>query len=286
MEKAGKGIWRYLKITFAAFIYSAGVSLFFDANQLAPGGVTGIAIIISRFIPVETGTLIFLLNLPILILGAWKFGVKFIVSTVYCIFMISTFTNMWGHVTPPTNDLLISTVSGGLLIALGVGLAFRSHSTTGGMDIVVKVLREKIPHMKTGRIFLTADAFVIAMSGILFHNFENAMYAAIGVFVSSTVLDYVLYGADGAKLIFVISDKNNSISERILSEMRSGVTLLEGTGAYSKKEKQILMCVVRKQQSFKIENIVKETDDRAFMIISSASEIFGEGYKSYMAERL
>ena len=112
------------------------------------------------------------------------------------------------------------------------------------------------------------------------------MYAAIGVFVSSTVLDYVLYGADEAKLIFVISDKNDSISEKILRDIRTGVTLLEGTGAYSKKEKQIIMCVVRKQQSFKIETIVKETDERAFMIISSASEIFGEGYKSYMAQRL
>ena len=140
--------------------------------------------------------------------------------------------------------------------------------------------------MKTGTLFLSIDAFVIALSGILFHNFENAMYAAIGVCVSSTVLDYVLYGGDGAKLIFVISDKNDSISERILSEIKAGVTLLEGTGAYSKKEKQIIMCVVRKQQGVKIENIVKETDERAFMIISSASEIFGEGYKSYMAEKL
>lgn len=286
MEKVWKEIWKYLKITFAAFIYSAGVSLFFDANQLAPGGVTGIAIIISRFVPVETGTLFFILNLPILLLGAWKFGIKFIISTLYCIFAISTFTNLWAMVTPPTNDLLISTVSGGILVALGVGIAFKNQSTTGGVDIVVKLLREKIPHIRTGTIFLSVDAFVITMSGILFHNFENAMYAAIGVFVCSTVLDLVLYGADGAKLIFVISDKNDSISERILSEMESGVTLLEGTGAYSKKEKQILMCVVRKQQSFKIENIVKETDDRAFMIISSASEIFGEGYKSYMAEKL
>lgn len=286
MKKIRIEIWKYIKIAFASLVYSAGVSLFFDANQLAPGGVTGIAIIISRFVSVETGTLIFLLNLPILLVGTWKFGLKFIVSTLYCIFCISVFTNMWTLVAPPTGDLLISAVSGGILMALGVGLAFRNQCTTGGVDILVKILRENFPHLKTGTLFLSIDAFVIIISGIVFRNFESAMYAAIGVFVSSTVLDYVLYGADEAKLIFVISDKNDSISEKILRDIRTGVTLLEGTGAYSKKEKQIIMCVVRKQQSFKIETIVKETDERAFMIISSASEIFGEGYKSYMAQRL
>lgn len=286
MKHAWKGIRRYLNLTVAALIYSAGVSLFFDANQLAPGGVTGIAIIISRFIPVETGTLIFLLNLPILLLGAWKFGLKFIISTVYCTFAISLFTNLFSFVPSPTQDLLISTVSGGILVALGVGMTFHSRATTGGIDILVKILRLKFPQMKTGTLFLAIDSFVIIMSGILFHNFENAMYAAVGVFVNSIVLDYVLYGKDEAKLIFVISDRNEAIVQRILNEIESGVTILKGTGAYSKKEKQILMCVVRKQQSFRIENIVKETDHSAFMIVSNASEIFGEGYKSYLAERL
>ncbi|MBR1691235.1 MAG: YitT family protein [Lachnospiraceae bacterium] len=280
------GIWRYVKILAASVLYSAGVSLFFDANEMAPGGVTGIAIILSRLLPVETGTLIFLLNLPILLLGARKFGVRFIVSTVYCTAMVSLFTNLWKLATPPKVDLLIAAVAGGILTALGMGIVFRAHATTGGIDIIIKILREHYPHMRTGTLFLCCDAAVIALGGMVFRNLEMAMYAAIGVFVSTTVMDYVLYGKDEAKLIFVISDKNDSISDRILTEIRTGVTLLEGKGAYSGRDKQIIMCVVRKAKGAKIETIVRETDERAFLIISSAKEIYGEGYKSYLEQKL
>jgi len=280
------GLWQYVKMLIASILYSAGVSLFFDPSGMAPGGVTGISIILSRFLPFETGSLIFLLNLPILMLGMWKFGARFIVSTVFCTTLISLFTNLWQMVSPPKVDLLIAAVAGGVLTAVGMGMVFRSHATTGGMDIIIKILRLRYPYMKTGTLFLCVDAIVIALSGILLKNPETAMYAAIGVFVETTVMDYVLYGKDEAKLIFVISDKNDSITERILTEISSGVTLLGGKGAYSAREKQIIMCVVRKAKGVKIENIVKETDDRAFMIVSSASEIYGEGYKSYLEQKL
>lgn len=285
-DKIRSNAVRYLKIGMASILYSAGVSLFFDANHMAPGGVTGIAVILNRFVPIGTGTLILLLNLPIFALGTWKYGVRFMISTMYCTTLVSLFTNFWHMLIPPKVDLLIAAVAGGILTAAGLGIVLRAHATTGGMDILVKMLRERYPHRKTGTLFLFADVFVIALSAILFHDFETAMYAAIGVFVSSIVLDYVLYGKDEANLILVISDKNASISERILKEIRTGVTLLEGKGAYSRKDKQIILCAVRKIQTAKIEKIVQETDQGAFMMIGSASEIYGEGYKSYLEQKL
>lgn len=281
-----ENVSRYVKICMASILYSAGIALFFDANRMAPGGVTGIAVILNRFLPVETGTLIFLLNLPIFLLGTWKYGVRFMLSTMYCTALVSFFTNLWQMIKPPEVDLLIAAVAGGILTAAGLGIVFRAHATTGGMDIIVKILREHYPHMKTGTLFLCVDAGVIALSAVLLKDFETAMYAAIGVFVSSTVMDYVLYGKDEAKLIFVISDKNDSITKRILNEIRTGVTLLDGKGAYSHRDKQIILCVVRKAKGAKIEKIVRETDERAFMIIGSASEIYGEGYKSYLEQKL
>lgn len=289
MEKRSnifKEIRKYLVLFVATIIYSAGISLFFDANSLAPGGVTGIAIIISHLTKIQTGTLFLIFNIPILAFGAWKFGWKFIFSSIYCTGLISVFTNLWTYVKAPETDLLIAALSGGILVAIGMGLVFRNGATTGGMDIVIKFLRLKYPHLRTGTLFLIIDACVIALSGILLGDFEVAMYAAIGVFVCTTLMDVILYGKDEAKLIFIVSDKNDLISSRIMDEISSGATLLEGKGAYSHKRKEILMCVVRKQQAAKVEEIVKETDDKSFLIISSASEIFGEGYKSYLSERL
>lgn len=281
-----RGILKYLTILVASVIYAAGVSLFFDANQLAPGGVTGIAILISHFTPIETGTAILLINVPILLYGAWKFGGKFIISTVYCIGMISLFTNFFGRMTVPTNDLLIAAVSGGVLVAIGLALVFKSGATTGGIDIFVKALRQKYPHMRTGTMFRMVDVCVITLSGVLFGNFELAMYAAIGVFVCTAIMDKLLYGSDEAKLLFVISDHHELIAERIMNEVDSGVTILDGVGAYSSASKKIIMCAVKKHQAAKVEDVVKEADSSAFMIVSSASEIFGEGYKSYMSEKI
>lgn len=285
-NKIWKEIRKYLILFVATIVYSAGISLFFDANSLAPGGVTGIAIIISHLTKIQTGTLFMILNIPILLFGLWKFGWKFIVSSVYCTGLISVFTNFWAYVKPPETDLFIVALSGGILVAIGMGIVFRNGATTGGMDIVVKFLRTKYPHMRTGTMFMVIDAFVIMLSGVVFGDFEIAMYAAIGVFVCTSVLDMILYGKDEAKLIFIVSDRNELIATRIMDEISSGATLLEGKGAYSHNHKEILMCVVRKQQAAGVEKIVKETDEKSFMIVSSASEIFGEGYKSYRSEKL
>ncbi|MDE6749145.1 MAG: YitT family protein [Lachnospiraceae bacterium] len=279
-------IKKYIIITIMAFIYAAAVSLFIDPNNMAPGGVTGIAIIISRFLPVETGTLIFMLNIPILLFSIWKFGLRFTFSTVYAITLISVFTNILAPLGAATNDILLAALAGGVLYAISIGLIFKVGATTGGMDIIVKWLRVKLPYLKTGVLFFVTDAIIITMSGIAFKNVDAALYAGITVAVNSVALDIVLYGKDEAKLIYIISDHAEDIVARLLKELDIGATYIEGRGAFSGKEKQVLMCAVKKQMSPRLEEIVKEEDTEAFMIISSATEVFGEGYKSYFNERI
>lgn len=276
----------YLVITLASFVYAAGISLFIDPNNLAPGGVTGISIILNRIVPLETGTLILIINIPIIILGIWKFGMRFIISTFYAIAATSLFTNLLAPLGAATNDVLLAALVGSVMYASAIGTIFKRGATTGGTDIIIKCLRLRYPHLKTGALFFLTDVVVVVISGFVFHDIDSALYAGIAVVVTSLVMDVVLYGRDGARLIYIISDRSEEITERVLAELDIGVTHINGEGAYSGKQKQIIMCVVRKPVAPRIEGIVKEEDANAFMIVTSATEIFGEGYKSYFSEKI
>lgn len=287
MEQSWKKIKNFVMMTLGALIYAVAISLLLDPNSLAPGGVAGISIILSRVIPVETGTLILLINIPILILGAWKFGLKFIVSTIYCIGLTSLTTNLLGaHVGAITEDVFLASLAGGALMAVGIGTVFKAGGTTGGTDIIVKILRLKMPHLKTGNLFLTIDAVIVTCSAFVFKDIDRAMYAGMTVILTSLVLDVVLYGKDEAKLIYIISDKSEIITKRLLDDLDIGVTQVRGMGAYSGKDKNVIMCVVKKHISPKIEEVIKQEDPQAFLIVSSATEIYGKGYKNLFAERL
>jgi len=276
----------YLIMTVASAVYAAAVSLFLDPNSLAPGGVTGIAIILNRLIGLETGTWVLIINIPIIAIGAWKFGLRFIVSTMYCTGLTSVFINLLAPVGALTEDPFLAALAGGCMMALGIGFIFKSGATTGGTDIIIKLLRLRFPHLRTGFLFLVMDAVIVAASAFVFRDIDVALYAGLVVFINSVILDIVLYGRDGAKMFFIISDHPEPITKRILEEMEIGVTYLSGSGAYSGREKWVILCVMKKQLSPQAERIIREEDPGAFLIVTSATEIFGEGYKSIFSEKL
>ena len=276
----------YIIITIASFFYGLAISQFLDPNDIAPGGVSGLSMIINRIINIEVGTIILMINIPILLLGLYKFGIKFLISTIYATVMGSVFTNILANYPPITTDPLLATICGSAIASIAIGFIFKAGATTGGTDIIVKVLRLRFPHLKTGRLFLMCDMVVVLLSAFVFENTDSALYAAIGVFLMSLVFDAVLYGADGAKLIYIISNEWQAIATRILMELDVGVTYLEGEGAYSNEKKRVIMCVVRKQIAPQVEEVVKEEDGNAFMIVSSAAEIYGEGYKNIYSEKI
>lgn len=281
-----KKVLNYVIMTVATFVYAAGVSLFLDPNGLAPGGVTGISVILNRVVGLETGTWIFLLNIPILAVGTWKFGLRFILSTIYCTILSAVFTNLLAPFGAVTEDPFLASLTGGALIAVGIGLVFRAGATTGGMDIIVRLLRCRMPYMKTGSLFLAMDALVVTLSAFVLRDIERALYAGFAIFITSVVLDLVLYGRDGAKLLYIISDHPESITKRVLEELDIGVTYVHGSGAYSGKQKHVILCVVHKNMSPRVEEIVRQEDPLSFMIITSATEIYGEGYKNIYSEKI
>lgn len=277
---------KILFILVGCFFYAAGIGLFLDPNMLAPGGVVGISVILSHSLDGDTGTWYFLLNIPIIILGWWKFGGRFIINSFYAIALNSIFTNIFSIFPAVTNNKLLAAVAGSLLVGSGLGLVLKTGATTGGMDIVIKILRRKYPSIKTSTFFVTIDLIIVAISGFVFRDFNLAMYAFITVALNGKVMEYILYGEDEANLIYIVAEQPEMMLQRILSEMDIGATILSGKGAYSNREKQIIMCVVKKRTTPVLQEIIREEDPTAFLIISSANEIYGEGYKNIALDPL
>ena len=283
-----KRVTDYLVITLAATIYGLATAMLVDPNNIAPGGITGLAIVMNRLVPIGTGMWFLIMNVPILIIAVWRFGIRFTISTIYATAVISVSTDFFSTYLSAffIHDIILGVTIGSALSAVAMGLVFKSHATSGGTDVIIKLLRLKYPHIKTGMLFIMTDVVVLIIAGIVFGDIAAALYSFISVMVTSSVLDLVLYGRDGAKLIYIISDHPDIITARLLEELDIGVTHVFGQGAYSGEEKKVIMCAVKKRLSPMAEDIVREEDPNAFMIVSNASEIFGEGYKSYFDERM
>jgi len=226
------------------------------------------------------------MNVPLLALGMWKLGWKFVLSTVVAVASSSVFTDLLSPIGALTSDPLLAAAAGGALLALGMGILFKLGATSGGTDILIRVIKLKYKHLKTGTLFLATDCCVIAASALVFHDVDLALYAAIATMLSSFCLDLVLYGRDEAKLVYLITDHEKAIANRLLEELEIGVTYLQGQGAYTRDNKKVILCAMAKRLLPKVQEIAMEEDPCAFLIVTSASEIFGEGFKDISAPRL
>ncbi len=286
----------YAIITLGCVIYSFGVAVFLDPYNIAPGGITGIAIIINYLLPIEmniTGILIIVINLPLFVLGAIFFGKKFTISTLFATVVSSLLIELWNFVFTDvhifdTNGLLIPSLLGGALFGVGLGLIFRLDSSTGGTDIIVKILRKKFRYIKTGVISMAIDVVIMGIAFAVFGEFELACYTLIAIAVFTVLFDFVIYGGNSAKLLYVITTQEYSvlICEKILKELDIGATYVEGEGAFTGESRRIIMCAAKNYLYPRIRDIVKQIDPHAFMIVSSAKEIYGEGYKDHFDEEL
>ena len=277
---------RIFGITMASLLYAVGVGVFLNPNNLAPGGVSGIAIILKKIFPVlpGVGMLILIINIPIMIVGWKKFGPRFIISTSYALVISSLFIDIIPKMIDADSvsvNPMLSSIIGGAAFGLAMGLLFRMETTTGGMDIIVKIVRGKYPHLKTGQIYLLLDIVILIASAFAFSNVEVALYAAIAIYVSTLVMDKAIYIGDEATLIYIMSKKRKQIADYMMKELDVGVTFIKSKGAYSNTDGEIIMCVMRKQRLAKVRTALKETDPEAFMIVTSANEVFGEGFKSH-----
>ena len=275
-------------ITFGCAVYAGGIFLFLDPNSLASGGISGVSIILSHLVGLlPTGTWIILLNVPLLLIAIWKFGFKFVFTTIYAIVVSSLFINL-GHkyIGAATNDTLLAAIAGPVMVSIGIGLLFHAGASTGGTDILVKLMRLKFKSVSTGTVFMIFDIIVIIASAISFGRFELSLYAGVCVVIQTIVLDKLLYGFDSAKMIYVISENNEKITRRLLDELDVGATIVHSHGGYTGKNIPVIMCVLKKHQLPKAKEMIRDEDKNAFLIVTNATEILGEGYKSHEAADL
>lgn len=262
-------------------IYSVAVLLFLTENEISPGGLTGIATILNYLFSLPIGTVVFILNIPLLAAGFIKFGGIFIAKTAVATAVMSLTLDISGLFMPKMKiDPILAALFGGLLMGLGISLFMLRGATTGGTDIIAKLINCKFPHLTVGRLMLAADAAVVGLSALVYKNMESALYAVIAIYASSRVMDLILYGADRGKIIYVITDNAKELSDSIMSLINRGVTLLDVTGAYTGTKRQMLMCTVRRHEVAAVCRLATSCDKNAFIIVGEAGEVLGEGFKT------
>ena len=270
---------KYLMIIVGSALFAAGFQFFLYPNSIIVGGVSGIAMIINLLTKLPVGLLTIVLNIPLFII-AWRyFGTDFIVGSLVGMLLSSVFVDLFALISiSPTNDMLLACIIGGAVKGLGLGIVYYAGATTGGTDIIAKFIRLRFPYLNFGTVVLITDCFIIVAFAAIFNKVESAMYAVITMFVVSKVVDLVLYGIDNSSVCYIISEKSDQLVTDITDRLHRGVTILEGEGAYSHQNKQVLLCVVKRTQIADIRKMIKSIDENAFFIITDAKNVFGKGF--------
>lgn len=280
----------YVIIFVGCVLYALSVVLFTSPNNIAPGGVIGITTMLNYafpFLPIGTMTLV--LNIPIFVWGGLALGWKYLGRSVLGSVLSSVLMDFFnilidnGYMSAYRGDGMLVCIFGGLLCGVGLALIFYRGGSTGGTDIISRIMHEKMPHVSMGNFILIIDALVVTTSAFVYGNIENALYASICIFMNSKLIDTVLYGVsrNNGKLLFIVTSEYDDVTNAILSKIDRGVTLLNAEGGYQRDEKRVLLCAVRPQQVHRTNMLVHQIDPNAFVIITTANAIKGRGFYSY-----
>ena len=261
-------------------LYAIGVNCFSVPNNIAQSGVTGIAVILNHLFDVPVGTVNFALNIPLLILMMIFLGKQLVARTLWVTVLLSTAIDVIAVFAPEyTGDKILAALFCGLFQGAGLGLIMITGATSGGTDIVARLAHKRWPHITVGSVVLIADAVVVATGMFVFKSIESGLYAIILIYVSTKVIDSMIYGTGNGKMLMIVSEKADEVSKAIVSSSPRGVSIIPAVGAYTGDSKNILLCVARKHEISGIIKIVKSVDDKTFIIVSEANEILGKGFK-------
>ncbi|NMD38228.1 MAG: YitT family protein [Christensenellaceae bacterium] len=267
----------YAQILIGCVIGATAYPLFLIPNNIAPGGLTGVATIINYFIKVPVGTLSLILNVPLFILGYKSAGKIFVFRSLIATVLFSFFIDILPF-SAVTKDPLLASLYGGIFLGFGLGLILRGGATTGGTDLIARIIHKRMPFITVGAILFVADFLVVVAAGVGM-GAELAMYAIICILVTSAILDVTMQGLNRAKACYIISNKNELIRQRLMEETERGITIIHATGAYTMEEKPVILCIVNPRETVDVKRIVKEVDSKAFMFITEAHEVLGEGFE-------
>ena len=278
-----KKILPYLWIVLASAVYAVGFNWCYVPNDIAFGGLTGVAQIVNAALPwAPIGTVVIVLNIPLFLLGWRLLGGRLLVTSLFAMAVSSVFIDVLDSLYQfsPMNPLL-ACIYGGVLIGAALGFIFQQGTTTGGTDLIARLLKLPLPWLPVGRLLMAVDLIVIVAVALAFRSVDSALYGVVSLYITTKVMDGVLYGMDNAKMAYIISARPEETAAAIMRDMDRGVTILHGRGAWSGEEKQVLLVAFKQRQIVRLKRVVKELDPAAFLIVCEAHEVLGDGFREY-----
>lgn len=268
-----------LYLILGVILMAGGTSWLLLPNQLSTGGFSGIATITYYLFKFPVGMVIWILNIPLLILTIYKLGLKPLIRTIIGSALYSVFIDIFDKLPAITNDKFLACIYGGILMGLGTALVLKGHATTGGTELISTLLKEYNVKMKVGTLIILIDMGIVLLNMILLKKIEIGLYSAIAIYLMGKIIDIVFEGTEFTKLLFIVSDKSEEISEKIGGILKRGTTGLYGKGMYTNEEKMVLMCATNRRDVIKVKEIVNSIDKKSFIIIENAREVLGKGFK-------
>ena len=272
---------RYAAIVFGVLLVAFAISVFYTPNKIVSGGVSGISTILFHTFGIQPGVSFAVINIVLLIL-AWKFlGFSFVKDTLLGAALLSVFVQVFTYVPPVTSDVFLAAVFGSVLYGVGIGLTLIEGASTGGTDILSRLVQCAFPHVKIGNLLMVVYASVILLSLVVFRTFDLALYGIIALFLASFAINLLISKLNVSKLAFVVSDKGVEISQFLVSHSPRGVTIIDSVGAYTMEERKVLMCALKENELPRFQEEVLKIDGSAFIIYSESQTIVGNGFRVY-----
>ena len=285
-ELMNKSKW-ILATVFGSAVFALGFSLFLQPNDMSAGGISGLALVFVELTGFgSVGTLSILINLPLFILGGIKIGKRFFAGSLLGMTLSSVLIDMCALIPFPAVEPLVGVLYGGVICGLGLGIVFMAGTSTGGSDILVRLLKLRYRNVPIGQISLCFDALVVVLTGLVFHDVSKSLYTGITVFVCSHVIDAVVYRFDYSKVALIISSEYEAIAREIGLKLDRGATFLHGEGTYSHLPTKVVLAAIKKQQLAELKELVTNIDPKAFIIVQEAHQVLGDGFSRYSKDSL
>ncbi len=283
-----KKVLPYFWIILASAVFALGFNWCYVPNGIAFGGLTGVGQIVNAALPwAPIGSVVILLNIPLFLLGWRLLGGRLLVTSLFAMAASSAAIDVLDSLYQfrPMEPLL-ACIYGGVLIGAALGTIFLQGATTGGTDLIARLLKLPLPWLPVGKLLMAVDLIVIVAVALAFRSLDSALYGVVSLYISTKVMDGVLYGLDTARMAYIISSRPQEVAAAILQDMERGVTILQGRGAWSGEEKQVLLVAFKQRQIVRLKRAVKELDPAAFLIVCEAHEVLGDGFRQYQQNEL
>lgn len=274
-------IRKYINIFIGIILVALAISVFYTPNKIVSGGVSGVSTILYHTLGVEPGLSYAVINISLLIIAFKWLGKEFVITTVAGSMLLSLLVQIFSYIPPLTNDVLLASIFGAIIYGIGIGMALAEGASTGGTDILSRLVQRFFPHVKIGSLLMVVDAVVIGASLMVFKNVTLALYGIVALFIASFSINWLIGKLNVSKLAFVVTEKGVDVSQALVTYSPRGVTIFDAIGAYTMEEKNVLMCALKEHETEKFQKRILEIDPGAFIIFSESQQIIGNGFRVY-----